>query len=70
MPLHKIMNHTQILRELRFLGIVLAAYFIFGATMLFFIESAKTAHIVQLGIVVLLVIYIIRIIFNIMRQLK
>ena len=64
------MNNTQILRELRFLGIVLATYVIFGAIILFFIDSAKTEHIIQLGIVVLLVVYIIRIIFNIMRQLK
>ena len=64
------MNNTQILRELRFLGIVLATYLIVGATILFFIESAKAEHIMQMGIVVLLVVYIIRIIFNIMRQLK
>jgi hypothetical protein len=64
------MDNAQILKELRFLGIVFALYFVFGAVMLFFVESAKSEHVIQLGIVVVLVIYIIRIIFNIMRQLK
>lgn len=64
------MNNSQILRELKFLGIVLASYVIFGAIILFFVESAKTEHLIQLGIVVFLVIYIIRIIFNIMQQMK
>ncbi len=64
------MELTQILKELKFLGIVLATYSIAGVLLVFFVEAAQPEHVVQLGVVVILVIYIIRIIFNIMHKLK
>ena len=64
------MELSQILKEIRFLGIVFAAYSVAGALLVFFVKTARAEHVIQLGIVVILVIYIIRIIFNIMQKLK
>lgn len=64
------MSEQQILKELRFLGIVLAVYISLGSLLVFFIESATFEHVIQLGIVVILVIYITRTIFSIMKKMK
>ncbi|MBT31459.1 hypothetical protein [Chondrinema litorale] len=64
------MNEQQILKELRFLGIVLAVYILIGTLLIFFVDAATITSVIQLGIVVILVVYITRTIFNIMQKMK
>ena len=64
------MNEQQILKELRFLGIVSAVYILIGTLLIFFVDAATITSVIQLGIVVILVVYITRTIFNIMQKMK